>query len=437
MPIVHSSKPRLALSVLIFGHFLNHFYAYVLGAAMIVIRLPEHLDLLDPQVGLLGTIQMIIFAIFSIIVGIVGDKWLKSKKIFVPVGVFFMAIHLFIAAYAKSLGVLIVAAIVVGFGASFYHPVAYASIADLYEEKKGLTMALNAALGMIGTSIAPALVVTFDKLIGWRKFFIICGGIAVVFSIILYFAFENLINYRFSEKEISEKNERKNSMNTKERVKYWFKTELFVILTFAIITCLFYSSFRSGIFKITNQWLSIIFVDLYAFTTVNAGIITTIILVIGGLTAIIGGIVSDKISTTLTMVISLGGSTIILAVIFGLGSALPNFVTIGLYFVFIAFLYFSSAASTKYVAENVPQGSRTTGISFLFAFPSTIASLFPWIFGIVKENAQQIWSIGFLFLLALLGTVMGTILFIRDIKLGKFRGIRRKKATIQLVEEVL
>jgi MFS family permease len=419
MPEISSPKPVLALSALIFGHFLNHFYAYILGAAMVIIRLPQHLDLTDPQVGLLATVQMIVFAVFSIAAGIVSDKWLGSKKLFVPLGVLLMAAHLFIAAYAQSMILLIIAAISIGFGASFYHPVAYASIADLYEEKKGLTMAMNAALGMIGTSIAPALAVTFDRIMGWRNFFLMIGGIAIGLSIILYFAFQYLISYRFTDEEIAEKQKRKDTMNSGERVKHWFKKELFVILTIAIIVCLFYSSFRSGIFRITNQWLSIIFVDLYDYTAVDAGIITTIILVIGGLTAIIGGVVSDRFSTSITMLVSLGGSAIILLLIFFLGSTLPGIAVIALYFIFIAFLYFSAAASTKYVAENVPQESRATGISFLFAIPSTIASFFPWIFGIVKERTDDIWAIGFLFLLAILGTLMALILFLRDVKLGQ------------------
>ena len=436
MPEISSPKPVLALSALIFGHFLNHFYAYVLGAAMVVIRLPQHLNLTDPQVGLLATIQMIVFAVFSIAAGIVSDKWLKSKNLFVPLGVLLMAAHLFIAAYAQSMTLLIIAAISIGFGASFYHPVAYASIADLYEEKKGLTMAINAALGMIGTSIAPALAVTFDKIMGWRNFFIMIGGIAIGLSIILYFAFQYLISYKFTEQEILEKQERKNSMNSGERVKHWLKNELFVILTIAIIVCLLFSSFRSGIFRITNQWLSIIFVDLYDYTEVAAGIITTIILVIGGLTAIIGGLVSDKYSTSLTMIISTGGSAIILLLIVVLNSVLKGILLISLYFVFIAFLYFSAAAATKYVAENVPQGSRATGISFLFAVPSTIASFFPWIFGIVKEGADDIWAIGFLFLLAVLGTLMALILFLRDVKLGKLFKKKEKKEIIVINDTI-
>jgi MFS family permease len=413
----------LALVVLIFGHFLNHFYAYVLAAAMLVIRLPEEMDLTSGQVGMLSMLQMLVFAVFSLAVGIVGDRWLKSKKVFIPIGIVLMAVHLFIAAYAPEgqLGVtvLIVAAITVGIGASFYHPVAYAAIADLYEDKKGLTMALNAGLGMIGTSITPGLVVTFDRLVGWRTFFIIFGIVGLVLGVAIYFAMNKLIDYKFTKEEIRNHEESK-ALNNSGKVKKWFRTDLAVIISFAVITCLFYSAFRSGIFKITTQWLSIIFVDLYNIPTFEAGWITVILLVIGGLTAILGGIFSDKFKTSITMIISMVGSSVILLIIFLLGSTISSFWIITLYFIFIGFLYFSATAGTKYVAENVPQSSRTTGISLLFAFPSLVAALFPWIFGLILDNAAIIWGIGFLFLLAIAALITSIILLTRDLRKSKF-----------------
>ena len=296
MPEISSSRPALALSALIFGHFLNHFYAYVFLASMIILRLPGNLNLTDSQVGLLGTIQMLVFAVFSIVVGIVSDKWLKSKKIFIPIGILFMSLHLFTAAYATSMTLLIVSSVVVGFGAAFYHPVAYAAIADLYEKKKGLTMAMNAAFGMIGTSITPGLVVSLDKLIGWRSFFILFGIIGFGLTVFIFFSMNYLISYRFTSEEIEEKEQIKNKkIKTCRRMKHWFRTEFVLIITFSIIICLFYSSFRTGIFKITNQWLSIIFVDMYSYSEINAGWITTVILIVGGLTAIVGGIISDNL----------------------------------------------------------------------------------------------------------------------------------------------
>ena len=433
MPEIKSSNPILALIVLIFGHFLNHFYAYVLAAAMLVIRLPEEMGLTAVQVGMLSMVQMLVFAVFSLAVGIVGDRWLKSKKIFIPIGILLMAVHLFIAAYAPEgswgVTVLVISAITVGIGASFYHPVAYAAIADLYESKKGLTMALNAGLGMIGTSITPGLVVSFNQWIGWRTFFIVFGIVGLVLGFAMFFAMNKLIDYKFTKEEIQNQ-EKSKTMKNSEKVTKWFRTDLAIIISLAVITCLLYSSFRSGIFKITTQWLSIIFVDLYSIPTFAAGWITVIILVIGGLTAIIGGVVSDKFTTSLTMIISTGGSALILLIIFLLGASISSFWIITLYFIFIAFLYFSAAAGTKYMAENVPQSSRATGISLLFAVPSLVAALFPWIFGIILDNTAIIWGIGFLFILAVAALMTSIILLTKDIKQGKFKKEKTNSASI-------
>ncbi|MEE9409620.1 MAG: MFS transporter, partial [Candidatus Heimdallarchaeota archaeon] len=180
MPEINSRSPIVALAALIFGHFLNHFYAYVLAASLFIIR--EDMIMTNAEVGLVVAAQIVIFAVCSVIVGITSDRWLKSKNIYIPVGVLFMGASMFIVGYANSFLALIFAAIGLGFGASFYHPVGYAAIADLYEEKKGLTMSVNAALGMIGSSITPIFIVVFNRWIGWRMFFISFGVVAIFFA---------------------------------------------------------------------------------------------------------------------------------------------------------------------------------------------------------------------------------------------------------------
>jgi len=414
MSKIHSKNPIASLSILIFGHFLNHFYAYVFGAAMFVIR--NDIVMNNKQIGLLATIQMAVFALCTFAVGVLGDKWLVSKKLFVPLGVFFMALHLIIASVAQSYSILALAAAIVGFGASFYHPVAYAAIADLYENKKGLTMALNAALGMIGTALTPGIVASFSEWIGWRKFFLFFGIGAVVLAFLMFIGFNKLINYSFEKEELEEIEKRRSSLSTKERILYWLKYEFFAVLTLAVITCLAYSSLRSGLYKIVTQFLSIIFVDYYHYSILNAGWLSSVMLIIGGLTAIFGGILSDRKNAPLTMLISLAGSSFSILLIFLLGKNAGTWGIIILFFTFIAFLHFSSAASTKYVTEEVHQRNRSTALGFLFAIPNTLAAVFPWSFGYFLDNSPFEVTLIYLFLLALGATVLTVFLFVRESK---------------------
>ncbi|UJG44117.1 MAG: MFS transporter [Candidatus Heimdallarchaeum endolithica] len=417
MSRIHSKNPIASLSILIFGHFLNHFYAYVFGAAMFVIR--NDIVMNNKQIGLLATIQMVVFALCTFIVGVLGDKWLASKKLFVPVGIFFMALHLIVASIAQRYIVLAIAAAIVGFGASFYHPVAYAAIADLYEDKKGLTMALNAALGMIGTALTPGIIASFSEWIGWRKFFLYFGLGAIVLTFLMFIGFNRLIDYSFEKEELEQIEKRRNSMTMKERIIYWLKFEFLAILTLAVITCLAYSSLRSGLYKIVTQFLSIIFVDYYDYNILNAGWLSSVMLIIGGLTAIFGGILSDKKNTPLTMFISLFGSTISILLIFLLGKNTGTWGIIILYFSFIAFLHFSSAASTKFVTEEVHQKSRSTALGFLFAIPNTLAAIFPWSFGYFMDNSPFDITLIYLFFIALVATMLTIILFARELKKKK------------------
>ncbi|NPD88334.1 MAG: MFS transporter [Asgard group archaeon] len=428
MPEVKSRFPIIALAALIFGHFLNHFYAYVLGASLFIVR--DFIEMTNAQIGLISTAQIIIFAVCSVVVGITGDRWLESKNIYVPLGILLMGGSMFIVAYSYNFIGLIISALMVGFGASFYHPVAYASIADLFEEKKGVAMGFNTALGMMGTSITPFLVVVFNNWIGWRNFFKAFGVIAIALSIGMFAIFHYMIEYRRSEEELKEIQDSK-SMNMEGKINRWFKKELLVVLTFFIVVCLFYSVFRTGIFRVTNQFLSIIFVDYYNFSLFEAGWITTVILVIGGLTSIAGGFTSDKIATSLTMFISTTGAVIMLIFLVTLGNVVSGSGAIVLFFVFIAFLYFSAAAGTKYVTENVPQKSRSLALGFLFAIPSSIAGVFPWAFGSILDKSTHIWAFVFLLALASMAFIMTIVLVTKDWRAGVFR--RKEQRTLDIM----
>ncbi len=423
MPQVSSRSPIIALAALIFGHFLNHFYAYVLGASLFVVR--GEIALTNAQIGLVGTAQIVIFAVCSVVVGITGDRWLRSKNIYVPLGILLMGGSMFIVAYSQSFIGLIISALMVGLGASFYHPVAYASIADLFEERKGLAMGFNTALGMIGTSITPIVIVVFNDWIGWRNFFKVFGVVAIILALLMFVLFHYMIEYRRTDEE-KEEILASNSMNMEGKLNRWFKKELLVVLSFIIIICLFYSVFRTGIFRVTNQFLSIIFVDYYSFSLFEAGWITTVILVIGGLTSIAGGMTSDKIATSLTMLISCTGAVIMLLLLVLLGNVVTGIGAIILFFIFIAFLYFSAAAGTKYVTENVPQKSRSLALGFLFAIPSSVAGVFPWLFGSILDNSTHIWAFVFLLVLASMAFIMSFILFSKDWQKGIF-GKRKQK----------
>ena len=70
-----------------------------------------------------------------------------------------------------------------------------------------------------------------------------------------------------------------------------------------------------------------------------------------------------------------------------------------------------------------------------------IAGLFPWLFGLVKYNIDEVnsyttyWAIAFMGLLALLGTIMSLILFFRDWKLGKIPWKAKAKSDIMMTTD--
>lgn len=413
MPTLHSPNKITALALLIFGHFLNHFLAYVLAVSLYIIQ--NDIAMTKAQAGLIGTVQIILMAILSFVVGIISDRWLKSKTLFIPLGVVLMAASLIIAAMANNYYILIISAVVVGIGASFYHPVAYAAIADLFETKKGITMAFNTAFGMIGTSIAPGLISSMDKWIGWRAAFYIFGGANILIGIAVYFGLERLIIYSHSKDEIEAINHRRATMTRGQRARRWFKEDFLPVLQLMIILCLVYGVFRSAIYRTTNQFLPFIFNEFYDYSLEQAGWLSSAILIIGGFTSLIGGRMSDKYFTSLTMFTSSIGITATVLFLWLFAGNLSGIWIIVVFLIFAAFLYFSAAAQTKYVTENVPQRSRSTSVGILFAMGNAMASVFPWLFGIIVDRGGYVPGFLFIMLLASVALILSGILVVNDV----------------------
>ncbi|MHA1687444.1 MAG: MFS transporter [Candidatus Heimdallarchaeaceae archaeon] len=412
MPEVRSPNPKSALFLLIFGHFLNHFLAYVLTVSLYI--LAQDIPMSKAQAGLVGTVQIILTAVFTFAIGIISDRWLKSKTLFIPLGIVLMAVSLFIAAMAQSYYILIISAVIVGIGASFYHPVAYAAIADLFETKKGITMALNTAFGMIGTSIAPGLIGSMDKWIGWRNAYYIFGVLNLVIGFAIYYSFEKLIIYSHSTEEIDIINHRKATMNLKQRMRRWLTEELVPVLNLMVIICLVYGIFRSAVFRTTNQFLPFIFNEYYNYNLEQAGWLSSVILIIGGFTSLLGGAMSDRYTTSLTMFSSSLGISIMLLFLWLFAGRLEGIWVIVVFLIFAAFLYFSAAAQTKYVTENVPKRSRSTGVGILFAIGSALSSVFPWIFGDIVDKGGYVPAFLFIFFLAFIALILSSVLLLND-----------------------
>lgn len=170
-------SPAAILAILALINFINYVDRQVIAPLAVLLVRPESeggLGLSQTQFGLLYTAFMIVHSLASVPLGILADKFARTRLIAVGVGVWSMATAL--AAFARSFAGLFVARAAVGIGEATYAPAASALISDTFSPA-----ARARALGIfqVGMVLGGAVGVVIGGIVGgkygWRAAFLVVG----------------------------------------------------------------------------------------------------------------------------------------------------------------------------------------------------------------------------------------------------------------------
>jgi MFS family permease len=162
--------------------FCNYADRSVLSAVMPQIRTEFALSL--PQLGLLSSAFLWVYAIAASPAGYIGDRF--SRKKVIVAGLVAWSIVTFLSPLAGSFAVFLLLRALTGLGEASYYPTGTALISDYHgPETRSRALAIHQtavfAGGGIGTIIAAALAQHYQ----WRMPFYVYGAIGVVLALVL------------------------------------------------------------------------------------------------------------------------------------------------------------------------------------------------------------------------------------------------------------
>ncbi len=265
-------SPSKILLVLTLVEFINYFDRQVVFPLFSFLK--ADFGLSDFELGLIGTVFMIVHATCSVPLGILADKWVRKNII--AMGVAVWSVATFVTGLVQNFGQLLATRAFVGIGEASYAPAATSLIADNFPVEKRARASSIFHLGMfLGGTLGMILAGVIGTHLGWRACFFL---VALPGLILAFFALK-IKETKHEHKNVAE-------VNTKAILKL-FRTPAYLLTLSAGVMLTFTSS-------AIIAWMTQFFIRFHNYSVDQASLTIGLAVVIGGPLGIYsGGYVSD------------------------------------------------------------------------------------------------------------------------------------------------
>ncbi len=399
------------------AHFIHHIQMYTFPALIILIV--EDIKLSYFEIGILGTLPVLIMALSSPIIGYYG-KYPKLGVTFVIGGIFVFAFSSLVISLSTTFLWLFVGNLLLGIGAMTYHPVGLGMIANSFDtNERGKAMAVNHAMGVIGNAVSPfiTLGVAIFILRDWRLTYLMIGVVTLVIGIFMlgWLLYRRLLTqYAFLMKRFETHPEKISvpatsvQLNGADTVKKQVLTKKWILVTLGILLVI--SSLRGGIYRSLSYFTVTLLRDFYDVGRFEAGLWTSFILAAGAASDIYGAVISDKEGAMgrfkIVFYSALGTAiSLLLIMLLTAQSSAVWLVVIG-FSLFAVTFYLAGGTLQALMSDIVSKDQRTMFYSVVFSLGLVVSSVAPTIFGgLLDIFLTPLAPLSFLLLLTVLSFV--------------------------------
>lgn len=406
------SARRLDYVLLLGLHLLNHLLMFMLPILILFFRGDFGLSYTDT--GLLWTSLVVVMTTFSVGVGFYSDRFRGFRYLLVLLGLGLMSLVWLFLSVSTEVWQLYVGFILMGVGASTFHPPTLAIITEMFEDDKGKALSINMAVGMGGTAVSPIVFSGLGLLVGgWQAVSMVIGvgGLVVVLllSALGYvsgmFGRTNWSGRRGSDGEV---------MVTMDTEEVLHSFDISFIFSGLILVPLLFVSLRSSFFRTASVFTSLLYEDYLHLSKNESTVATALVLGFASMFTLVGGILSDRTRPRVALVVSSVGSAFASVALVYLTdySDLVSFSTF--YFLLLAFYYVGSPAGSALLADRVSKEQRGKLFGALFSLGQVLSLLTPLAFGWIKDNIGLSASFLMIMVLALIALVLSFYIYLEE-----------------------
>ncbi len=248
-------------------------------------HLKKQWDLSDGQLGGLVSIVSIIVAIGTVPLSLLADRWSRVKSIFLMVLIWSLAT--IACAFATSYLQLMGLRGMVGLGEAAYGSVGVALLATLFPPKmRSIVLGAFLAAGLVGSVLGVVLGGVIGEHWGWQAGFGVVGVPGLLLAFVFLLIVRDYKTVALPEKDYTGSSHRLSARGV--------VAELLRPRT-ALITCIA-SGLQLVMISTTYAWMPSFFNRFYGLAPDQAGLKTGVVVLVGGLGAVLWSFVADRLS---------------------------------------------------------------------------------------------------------------------------------------------
>jgi MFS family permease len=323
------------------SHGIMHAYL-VLLPAMIPILGGDLGDI--ATIGMLASLVALFYGWVSLPVGFLADR--VSKKILITGSMVLCGGASILMGLSPNISVAAVALIILGIGASLYHPCGYAHMSLVSDEMRGRYMGIQGLGGDMGMAVSYLTSSLLGARFGWRMTFIIWGVLGLVMAAI------DLMVIIEIPTEVPEGGYPGPVKTIKKMFGSTDRTKLIITLFIVVFSGMLWTG--------VSSFIMVYIKDMKAVTLIIAGGLSTLKYTVGAFAQIVGGELSDKLGRKKLLSFGYAGFAVSLLGLIYSPSALPVLLVL---VVLLGFTFFITQSPMNALLGDIAS-KDTVGVTY-------------------------------------------------------------------------
>lgn len=381
---MHTTNPTtkwvmLGLSYLV---LIACFIPYI-GWSVSLLDISAEFSLSAAQAGLLGSITALVGGLVLPFAGVIGDRWGIKRIILVGIAAAIVGQLLF--AWAPDYTLLMLGRAISGIGVGLLFVGPYTMAVNWFERERrsGIALGVMFTSDGIGTAFALYVFALVLVAVGWRTGSAIGGGLlAVVFVIATLFLKDAP---RDDAPGVAEEAD----ASGRSLVSWLFSRNVLIAAAFFIG--------EWGIFAVVAVWMPTILIEGAGWDPALAGLFSSLYVLIGMITSIVFGLVSDRMGRRKGLIVAAGLAMTVFLAALTMSLAAGDFVLVALFLPLVGLgVYTGMPLALALAAESVPTRMIGAVNGFVLGIGFIVGGfVYPYLLGVVKDATGD-YTVGFI-----------------------------------------